>query len=79
MIIAAADHHDHHNNHRCGGQKRRSVSIYWKNPNSINETARAPFMGPRSDELKVRSDPMVGCHRWGLFRKLPLIRGSCPL
>ena len=35
IIIAAADHnHDHHDN-PCGGQKGRTVSIYWINPNSI--------------------------------------------
>ena len=34
IIIAAADHnHNHHN--PCGGQKGRTVSIYWINPNSI--------------------------------------------
>jgi hypothetical protein len=36
IIIAAADH-NHNNNHHnpCGGQKGRTVSIYWINPNSI--------------------------------------------
>ena len=38
IIIAAADHNHNHNNHHnpCGGQKGRTVSIYWINPNSIN-------------------------------------------
>ena len=35
IIIAAADHN--HNHNPCGGQKGRTVSIYWKNPNSINK------------------------------------------
>jgi hypothetical protein len=36
IIIAAADHNN--NNHNpCGGQKGRTVSIYWINPNSINK------------------------------------------
>ena len=29
------DHQNHNHNHLCGGQKRRIVSIYWINPNSI--------------------------------------------
>ena len=37
IIIAAADHNHNNNNHHnpCGGQKGRTVSIYWINPNSI--------------------------------------------
>ena len=35
IIIAAADHNHHDNNNPCGGQKGRTVSIYWINPNSI--------------------------------------------
>ena len=36
MLIAAADHNHNNNHNPCGGQKGRTVSIYWINPNSIN-------------------------------------------
>jgi hypothetical protein len=36
IIIAAADHNHNNNNNPCGGRKGRTVSIYWINPNSIN-------------------------------------------
>ena len=64
IIIAAADHNHHDNHNPGGGQKGRTVSIYWINPNSITSEAsymrkllRLYYIGSRKYVIENRNLP----------------------